>query len=673
MILRTLTLCNFRQFYGENELEFSSDSKRNITLIHGENGVGKTALLNSILWCLFEHLTPDFEQPKDLINHVAAKENIRSCKVVVYFDHEEDEYVAQRFFTRGKGTTFKVHKVEGGNFREVPGPKGFINSVLPKDMAPYFFFHGEGVASISEGNESTKFRKAVRNILGFTSAEQAINDLKAIRTDFTRQIGQLQSKRNTLRVQSNEKEEAENRLEKLKETLADTIADTKEMSTKLAYVEEKLGNSGNADATRIKVQIQATERRLSAYGNALKEVYKVRQALIPRYGWAIFGADLMEQGLDFIDESTLKGRIPAPYQDQFVEDLIDKATCICGRSLLPDSAEESRVKALLETANSALLNQRVMKARSVAANLRGLANEFLNEVRDIDTRKTNLEKSIGTEETSLKDLESDLKGIDEDLIKRLVEQRTVYKSKESSFIRKQGSIKTEIERCEAVIKRTKVELAVAGANDRRYIRLSKIQEGIEEMARRCEWKLDDYERSARIVIAEKVNGFLEQFSRKDYKVKVTETFDFHLTRTDDNVVAKSKGEKLLLNLAFVSALIEHAEARIQATGEFLGQGTVAPFVVDAPFGELDRTYRKATAEFLPDRVKQIVFLLSSSHWTNTVDKAIRNKVGREYVLISNRKGAQGEKPSDTIQIGNKTITQSRYQQDRDHTVIEMVC
>lgn len=56
------------------ELHFSTDSKKNITLIHAENGVGKTALLNAIKWCFFEETTENFRDNKKLLNHVADDE-----------------------------------------------------------------------------------------------------------------------------------------------------------------------------------------------------------------------------------------------------------------------------------------------------------------------------------------------------------------------------------------------------------------------------------------------------------------------------------------------------------------------------------------------------------------------------------------------------------------------
>jgi DNA sulfur modification protein DndD len=51
--LERITLKDFRCFYGEQSIELSTDPARNVTLIHSENGVGKTTLLNALLWCFY--------------------------------------------------------------------------------------------------------------------------------------------------------------------------------------------------------------------------------------------------------------------------------------------------------------------------------------------------------------------------------------------------------------------------------------------------------------------------------------------------------------------------------------------------------------------------------------------------------------------------------------------
>lgn len=43
MIINKIRLENFRQFYGSQEIDLSTDTKKNVTLVHAENGFGKVS------------------------------------------------------------------------------------------------------------------------------------------------------------------------------------------------------------------------------------------------------------------------------------------------------------------------------------------------------------------------------------------------------------------------------------------------------------------------------------------------------------------------------------------------------------------------------------------------------------------------------------------------------
>ena len=43
MLLRKLSLTNFRPFKGEHEIEFSVNKEKNVTLVMAENGAGKNS------------------------------------------------------------------------------------------------------------------------------------------------------------------------------------------------------------------------------------------------------------------------------------------------------------------------------------------------------------------------------------------------------------------------------------------------------------------------------------------------------------------------------------------------------------------------------------------------------------------------------------------------------
>ena len=53
MILERLVLENFRQFKGRQEILFSDLQEHNVTVVHAENGFGKTTLLKALLWALY--------------------------------------------------------------------------------------------------------------------------------------------------------------------------------------------------------------------------------------------------------------------------------------------------------------------------------------------------------------------------------------------------------------------------------------------------------------------------------------------------------------------------------------------------------------------------------------------------------------------------------------------
>jgi len=55
MILHKMTVENFRQFRGKQEVVFNSPScpNDNVIVIFGENGRGKTGIFRAIMFCLF--------------------------------------------------------------------------------------------------------------------------------------------------------------------------------------------------------------------------------------------------------------------------------------------------------------------------------------------------------------------------------------------------------------------------------------------------------------------------------------------------------------------------------------------------------------------------------------------------------------------------------------------
>ena len=185
MKLKRIVLTDFRCFYDEQVIDFSFDTDKNVTLIHAENGVGKTTLLNALIWCFYGDTTARFEMKEDIVNHQARKEGRYVATIEVEFEHEGQDYTANRAFDARNphsDSQLKVSELTFGDAipKTIDAPSLFINSVLPKDMAGHFLFDGEHAERISGEANKQEIHRAIKDILGASIVSQSIYDLTKV-------------------------------------------------------------------------------------------------------------------------------------------------------------------------------------------------------------------------------------------------------------------------------------------------------------------------------------------------------------------------------------------------------------------------------------------------------------------------------------------------------------
>ena len=101
MKLLSITLENFRQFYNKQKIKFS-DGDRNVTVVFGENGKGKTGIFRALVFGLFGEVYLAQDNNKDkihLVNLLKLDENEGmpvNATVKIEFEHKGEKYFIER-------------------------------------------------------------------------------------------------------------------------------------------------------------------------------------------------------------------------------------------------------------------------------------------------------------------------------------------------------------------------------------------------------------------------------------------------------------------------------------------------------------------------------------------------------------------------------------------------
>jgi DNA sulfur modification protein DndD len=663
MWLEQITLKDFRCFYGESTIALSQDTERNVTIIHAENGVGKTTLLNALLWCFYGETTAKFEKREDLLNYDALAAGRKHAFVDVLFEHNGNRYRARRYTKGGNGEReFLVMRIENGHHQTLPNPDAFINTVIPKGMAGHFLFDGEHAEVFLGEDNRGSIRRAVQDILGCSLIKTAIQDLAETATYYRRQmpttkasssIEAVSARIDALTIQIQQAVEAQDALR----------GDIERIDQQIADIDDKLRNSAAAK------QLQSRRDKATNELARAKKRETEAQAEVLKWlgdnGRFLVSTRITELAMDYLNQKEVKGRIPAPYNEELVSDLLEMQRCICERDLEPGTAAYQAVQSLLKKAANAVLRSRIMKVRAQLSQLRSERAKAPGRLDAANTRLFEARQDISRHEADLQEISEQLSGINFDEIAERETKRNELRKLVNQKHEQVGSLTTRIQSAESEKTSAARELQKLAQDDAGAQVFMKRYTLCETLKGRLELELLEEEKAARRVLRHSIKTVLEKTSRKAFRLKMTDDYGISLVNEAGTQLPKSSGENQLLGLAFTAALVEFAKLRQNAQDYRLLRGTVAPLVLDSPFGQLDEAYRKTTAEYIPQMAGQVVLMVSKSQTSGNVMDAIKDRIGEEYILVRHNRDARGDRPVEVQQFNGKDVETALFDADFD--------
>lgn len=219
MKINKIKFQNFKIYKGENEIHFSPNASKNISIIAGKNGFGKTTFLTSLIWVFYGKMMSEVEDKykkdiknaggydkfvKTLLNRDVKTDYDNNVKINPIFSIEIElknilipsipckSVLIKRSYnlkTDSEELSIKIDGLENELTKEV-GFEVFINDfILPREIAKFFFFDAEKIVSLAEAKSKSELRnlsKAYSEVLGIKKYEDLKKNLETLLTKLRR-------------------------------------------------------------------------------------------------------------------------------------------------------------------------------------------------------------------------------------------------------------------------------------------------------------------------------------------------------------------------------------------------------------------------------------------------------------------------------------------------------
>ncbi len=687
MQIKNIILTNYRLYKGVNKISFSLNSDKNIYLISGQNGFGKTTFLHSLLWCLYGRMITDIDDSirKDImlgggynafllgnlnIDQRQKLDNI-SPEVISRIKRQgyinEDRQIKDLStysitieFTNVVIPSLPCHSLKiirsfdiilakesveiliDNNLNELSNDLGsdiFINDfILNKDIARFFFFDSERIVALAETNtmeDRRRLASAYNEVLGVKKYEDLKKNLENLRLRFRKKSNDIENRNKLNRLIAKQQAlqnvftEQELKIQALQESLIPLRTQNEEYQ--IALIRE--GNSMSlAELNRIEKVVETTKQKDTEYKQKLKTFLEYAP-------FAIVGKLLQttKQQVEN-DYSITKNAQHVVIQNNLISDITsDLLLALTNIKLDSDTSLQlqNEVHFVLEKyKGSENFKQQLIEVSKEEY------NEFIAVFNNI----------IGTYKAEFERLADDYRKNKQTLERNARKIANTRNNENDSVIK---DIRTKKNLVEEKIAETEMSIHLMfeekGITTKELATLNK---QISELQKKV--SLDDSD-TQKDILAEQLINELEAFlynlkQEKKYSLEyrirtimnslmhkedfigsvkvllIDDGLDIELYTSDGRVIRKdslSKGEQQLYATSILKALVDES-------------GIVFPVFIDSPLQKFDKTHsNKIITEFYPTISKQVVlFPLLHKELTESELDLMKPLVDSAYLIVN---------------------------------------
>ena len=646
MILHKLEMNNFRQYIGEQTVEFSTDPEKNVTVLIGVNTSGKTTIVRAFEWCLYGK--NGFDDPVLLNSEVRENMNegdTQTVSVAVTFEHNNMVYTLKRLYKYlcnerktedGKIIVNLNKKPEeqlsleylqsDGQTKTPIDEKNIAESmdrVLPKDLSDYFFFGGERISGIAN---RTDLSKAVRGLMRLDVLENAKTHLNGV-------VKTFESKIDTTGDANAQK--AKDSLETYKVKRTQLEEEKKNYDQQMKYWQEK-ENEYNAQLAKsnieqVKQAKKERDRVESALNSEKAKLDRAKADMVKKFNnrpYAYFGLPVINKTLDMLkklQEETGHVECVPDMEQGAIDYLIKRGSCLCGTHL--DQGSIPYLKVMEE--------RKILPPEYIGASIQAYKTKADGYLAGSEDYKENIEekyKEIRSLQRSIGNLEDEKKKQSELIIddtdakeieKKRKEAHTKYleaKADYDSCVSKIGGCDSNIKNCESAIDKY-AKSSTKNARVARYIIYAQ---------KVYEWLSETYKSKEEVVRTELQKRVNDNFAKMYHGERSILIDDKYRVKYSDVTTEESDGLKAVKSFAFIASLVSMAKDKILDDAE-MKLGQVYPLVMDAPFSNVDEIHIDNICKILPNTANQVVMAVMQKDW-EYASTNLQKYVGKSYVI-----------------------------------------
>ena len=656
MLIESITLNNYRLYEGENVIQFRFDEAKNVHLICGENGFGKTTLLHSLLWCLFGRFVGDVPvsgqetnssyaaMQKEILNQNAAKrfEEKATPEIVALIkkngytnDYEEIKkdsvYSVAICFaevgipsipcqkivvTRSYDSLLQKEDVEilidgvKNELTDEIGPEVFINDfILNKDIAKLFFFDSEEIVSLADTGtiaERRKLSKAYEEVLGIRKYEELRSNLEGLRLRYRKKSKDIGLKDELEKLEA-EREGVSNELTKLSDSLTEietTLTNLREQDRQLQLQLSREGNSVKTEELqRVKAVIEKCKKDDIEMKSALKQ-------FIDYAPFAISG-QLFARAYELAkaDHEAIANNNTATAQNSVLDALSKEMKGLLDKMPVNKNSKKdahTQLEAIIEKYRGRACDRdiQVTLTDDEFAEVEAVYNSLTTTYRiEFEALAEAYRKNKITLERNVKRLSNIQSKESDEVIKGLRDNKNKIEAEIKANEEKQrlghirtGELQLTIESYDKKIKELSRKISVDDADEAK-----------DKLASELITELDTFllslKKNKKSSLELRIKNTLNTLMHKEDFISHVEveldsdTMDINLFSCDGNVINKnmlSKGEKQLYATSILKALVDES-------------GIQFPVFIDSPLQKFDKSHSsKIISEFYPSISKQVI-------------------------------------------------------------------